>query len=164
MAATEGPATGHGRRIRGAQDVLGGVVVVAIACIALLVLGRMSGRSFSAFSPALFPQLCCYALVAGGLVLTARGLLREGPGLEGMPWRPAILVTLAIVVFGAVTPILGYAVAGLMTLLIGGLATPQARPRELALVSVAVLALSVALFSGLLKLSLPLLILPGLRL
>ena len=56
-----------------------------------------------------------------------RGLVKEGPGLDGWPLRPVILVTLAVVTFGLVTPVLGYAIAGLLLLLISGLAARDVR-------------------------------------
>ncbi len=68
-----------------------------------------------------------------------------------------------MVAFGIVTPVMGYAPAGLLTMIVGGLATPQVRWRELAGISVALTALSVVLFSLLLKLTIPILVLPGLR-
>jgi len=150
-------------RVRGAQDALGGVVVAVVAAAVLLVLSRMSVASYSAFSPALFPRICAWGLLLGGLLLVARGFLKDGPGLERVPLRPALFVTLAILVFGIVTPVAGYAVAGLLTVVIGGLATPEMRPRELAIVSLALIAGSVGLFSFVLKLSIPILILPGVR-
>ena len=75
-----------------------------------------------------------------------------------------MLVLLAVVVFGLVSPRLGYAVGGLLTLVIGGLAASDLRLRELLPISVALIAISVVLFSYVLKLSIPILLLPGLSL
>lgn len=154
------PAT---MRVRGPQDVLAGAIVLVASAAILLALSRISTTSYQAFSPALFPRLCTGGLVAGGIALVVRGFLKDGPGLEGLPLRATILVVLAVVAFGIVTPVMGYAPAGLLTMIVGGLATPQVRWRELAGVSVALTALSVVLFSLLLKLTIPILVLPGLR-
>jgi hypothetical protein len=151
----------HRLRLRGRQDALAGVVVVLFAAVALLALSRMSEASYSTFSPALFPSVCAWGLMIGGIGLVARGFLKDGPGLERLPLRPALLVTLAVFVFGLVTPVAGYAVSGLLTVVIGGLATPDVRLREIAVVAVALIAFSVGLFSFVLKLSIPILILPG---
>jgi putative tricarboxylic transport membrane protein len=140
------------------------VAVVALAALTLQALSRVSAGSYSTFSPALFPRVCTYGLAIGGLVLIARGFVKNGPGLERLPLRPALLVTLGVVAFGLVTPVFGYGPAGLLTMLIAGLATPEVRLRELVLVALGVIVFSIALFSYLLKLTIPILILPGLSL
>jgi hypothetical protein len=153
---------GTGRlRLRGPQDALAGVVVAAIAAATLLAISRVSAASYSTFSPTLFPRVCAWGLLLGGLLLVGRGLVKDGPGLERLPLRPALLVTLAIVVFGLVTPVAGYAVSGLLTVVIGGLATPEMRLRELAVVALALILFSIGLFSFVLKLTIPILTLPG---
>ena len=151
-------------RLRGPQDVLAGAVVIVIATVVLLSLSRITTAGYSAFSPALFPRLCAYGVAIGGVILVARGVLREGPQLQPLPFRPVLLVTLAVIAFGVATPLWGYAPGGLLTLAISGLAAPDMRARELVLVSATLIAISVALFSGLLKLTIPILILPGLGL
>ncbi|RDJ23145.1 hypothetical protein DWF00_21080 [Bosea caraganae] len=154
---------GRGRQwVRGPQDVVAGVAVILISAVILYALSLITTTSYSAFSPALFPRLCTYVIMVGGLALIARGLLRTGPGLGRLPFRPAVLVTLAVVAFGFVSPRLGYAVAGLLTLLIGGLAAPDVRFRQLLAVSLILIVFSVVLFSYVLKLTMPAVILPGL--
>ena len=151
-----------GRRhlVRGPQDAAAGAVVIVIAALILHALSRISTSSYSTFSPALFPRICTYGIVAGGLLLIVRGIFREGPGLERWPLRPVILVTLAVVAFGVVTPVLGYAIAGLLLLLVSGLAARDVRFPALLAMSVVLIIASVALFSFLLKLTMPVLILP----
>jgi putative tricarboxylic transport membrane protein len=151
-------------RVRSPQDVLAGAILLVVSAAILTALSRMSATSYQAFSPALFPRLCTYGLVLGGLALLARGFLKDGPGLDRLPLRATTLVSLAVVAFGIVTPRFGYAVGGLLALIVGGLATPQVRLRELLLVSAILIGLSIVLFSVLLKLTIPILVLPGLRL
>ena len=150
--------------VRGPQDVVAGIVVIVLAAIILHALSKISTTSYSTFSPALFPKVCTYSIAAGGLMLIARGFLREGPGLERMPLRPVLLVTLAVVSFGLVTPVLGYAVSGLILMLIAGLAARDVKFRELVLVSVILIGASVVLFTYVLKLTMPALILPWISL
>ena len=155
------PARSGSRRIvRGPQDAAAGAVVIVIAALVLHALSRISTTSYSTFSPALFPRVCTYGIVAGGLLLMVRGIIKEGPGLEKWPLRPVILVTLAVVAFGVVTPVLGYAIAGLLLLIISGLAARDVRFPALLGMSVVLIVASVALFSFLLKLTMPVLILP----
>ena len=150
----------HRRRVRGPQDLLAGVIVVALAAAVLQALARIATSRYEAISPALFPKVCAWLLLASGCVLIVRGLTRHGPSLERLPLRPVILVTVAIVAFGAVTPLLGYGIAGFLTMLIAGLATPEVRLRELIAVALGLIALSIVLFSTLLGLTIPIVILP----
>jgi hypothetical protein len=151
-----------GRLVRCPQDLLAGVLVVALACGLLFALSKIRVTSYQAISPSLFPQICASGLMLGGAVLVLRGFLRDGPGLERIPWRATGLVTLAIVLFGALTPLVGYAVAGFATLLVGGFAASNVRARELVLTSAALILLSVLLFTYLLKLTIPVAAIPNL--
>ncbi|MDF2809854.1 MAG: hypothetical protein K0S56_885 [Microvirga sp.] len=147
--------------VRGPQDVMAGLTVIVISAVVLRKLSLITTTSYSSFSPALFPRVCTYGIILGGLALILRGLVKDGPGLDGLPFRAVVLVTLAVGAFGFVAPALGYAPAGLLTLLIGGLAAPDVRFRELLGVSVFLIVFSVALFSFALKLTMPILILPS---
>jgi hypothetical protein len=149
--------------VRAPQDVLGGAAVLALAAGALLVLSRITSGGYATVSPTLFPRLCAYGLVAGGLVLFGRGFLRDGPGLDAPALRPTVLVCLAVVLFGIVTPAFGYAPASLLTVLVGGLAAPELRLRHLLGLSIGLTIFSVLLFSYVLKLTIPILLLPGFR-
>lgn len=153
-------ATTRRRYVRGPQDAAAGVVVILVATLILYALSWITTKSYSTFSPALFPRVCTYCIMVGGFLLIARGIFKEGPGLDGLPFRPLLLVTLGVVTFGVVTPVLGYAVSGLLLLLISGLAARDVRVPELVAMSVVLIIASVALFSYALKLTMPALILP----
>ena len=150
-----------GQWVRGPQDVAAGLVVIVIAAMILRALSLITTTSYSTFSPALFPQICTYCIMLGGAVLIVRGLLKHGPSLERTPLRPVALVVLAVAGFGFLAPLFGYAIAGLVTLVTSGLAAPDLRLRQLLVVSILLIAASVALFSYALKLTMPIVSLPG---
>ncbi|CAH1651650.1 tripartite tricarboxylate transporter TctB family protein [Chelatococcus asaccharovorans] len=161
--AMQQPVGGAGRQwVRGPQDVVAGLVVIAIAAVILRTLSLITTTSYSTFSPALFPRICTYCIMLGGVVLVARGLVKHGPGLERLPLRPLALVVLAVAGFGFIAPLFGYAIAGLLTLIVSGLAAPDLRLRQLLVVSILLIAASVALFSYALKLTMPIVMIPGL--
>lgn len=136
--------------------------MLAIAAITLIALSRVSSVRFQSISPTLFPRLCAYALAVGGVVLLIRAFTCDGPRVEPTPLRGLTLVPLAVVVFGLLTPMVGYAVAGLLTVVIGGFASPEVRPRELLITAVGLTILCLALFSYGLGLTIPVFKLPGL--
>lgn len=146
---------------RFSQDAVSGAVVIALGIAILVALSRIPAAKYQQIAPDLFPRVCAYALVIGGGVLLLRGLIKGGARFALPHYRGPALVVLAVVVFGVVTPVFGYAPAGLLTMIISGLAAPEIRFRQLALVSICLIAFSILLFSYALKLPVPILALPG---
>ena len=151
-------------RVRGAQDVAAGAVVIAFAVGALIALSRIPTTKFQAISPDLFPRVCAFALIAAGIALLVRGILRSGPALVRPPWRSIALVIASVVAFGLVAPRLGYAAAGFLTIVVSGLAAKDAKPVTLVVFAGGLIAFSVGLFSFVLKVPMPAFALRGLGL
>jgi len=148
---------------RGTRDVAAGALVIGFAAAVLFVLSRMPTAKFQAISPALFPRVCAVALIAGGMALLVRGLLREGPAIDWPRWRGTLLVILSVVTFGLVAPRMGYAPAGFLTVLIAGFAARDVKPGKLLVFACAIIAFSVVLFSFVLKVPMPAVTLFGVR-
>lgn len=146
------------------QDIVSGIATIVLAILVLLVLSRIPQSSYQAIAPDLFPRLCAIGLILAGLVLIGRGAVRGGADIGALPWRALAAVIGSVVAFGAVAPWLGCAPAGLLTLLISGLGTPELKFRQLLIVSVVLTIFAAFLFGYVLKLSLPILVLPGIRL
>jgi hypothetical protein len=151
-------------RIRPTQDLVSGVALIALSLIILATLSKIPKTSFQAIAPDLFPRLCAYGLVIGGVMLIARGILKGGDGVTLPPARAFLAVLVGVILFGALSPIVGYAPAGLLTLIVSGLGSPLLNLRQLVTFSLGLILFSVVLFSYVLKLSMPILILPGFRL
>lgn len=148
-------------RIRGTRDVAAGAVVLAFAIGVLVALSRMPSAKFQAISPALFPQVCAWGLVLAGAALVVRGLARSGPGVQWPRWSGTLLVILSVIVFGLAAPRFGYAVAGFLTIVIAGFAAPNVKPVSLVVFAVGMMAVSVVLFSVVLKVPMRPFILPA---
>ena len=146
------------------QDVVCGLVVIALAIGILLGLSKIPTTSYQAIAPDLFPRLCAYGLIVGGIALLLRGFRSSGFAIAWPAPRAAFFVTASVVVFGALTPVIGYAIAGFLTLVIGGLGSRETKLRQLLVFSFGLIVFSVLLFSVALKLPAPILILPGFRL
>jgi putative tricarboxylic transport membrane protein len=150
--------------MRVTQDIVSGIAIIVLAIFTLLALSRIPHTSFQAIPPDLFPRLCAYGLILGGIVLIGRGVVRGGGAVSLPPLRPFLAVLAGVIAFGAIAPRFGYAPAGLLTLVISGLGSFDLKFRQLILVSTALIIFSVVLFSYLLKLPMPILVLPGYRL
>lgn len=146
------------------QDAVAGLIVVALGIAILVALSRIGGAKYQQIPPDLFPRVCAYALVAGGCLLFLRGLLKGGARFELPRLRGLAPVVLGVILFGLLTPAVGYAPAGLALMVVSGLAAPEVRWRQLLLVSLGLIAFSIVLFSLILKLPLPIISVPGLRL
>ena len=83
-----------------------------------MALSRIPTAKYQSISPDLFPRVCAWLLVAGGVALLVRGCLRAGASIERPAWRGVLLVVSSVVVFGLVAPRLGYAPAGFLTIVI----------------------------------------------
>ena len=151
--------------MRPTQDVVLGSVVIALAVGILFALSKIPKTSYQAIAPDLFPRLCAYGLIIGGIALLVRAF-RSSSGL-GLTWpapRATLFVTASVVAFGALTPVIGYAVPGFLTLVVSGLGSSELKLRQLLVFSFGIIVFSVLLFSVVLKLPTAILILPGFRL
>jgi len=142
-------------RARGTQDIAAGAVVVAFAVGVLFALARIPTTKYQAISPDLFPRVCAWLLIAGGIALLVRGATRRGASFAWPPWRSTALIVLAVIAFGLVTPRLGYAIGGFLTIVIAGFAVRDAKPLHLVAFATGMIAFSVVLFSVVLKVPMP---------
>jgi hypothetical protein len=149
---------------RSSQDIAAGTVVIAFAGAVLLVLSRIPTAKFQSIGPDLFPRVCAWALVLGGIGILLRGLLRSGPALALPSLRGTLLIALAVVTFGVVAPAFGYAVAGFLTMVIAGFATREVKPRQLFIFASGMTVFSIVLFTFILKVPMPAIALFGARL
>ena len=146
---------------RGTQDIAAGTVIVAFAVAVLAALSRIPTAKFQAIPPDLFPRVCACALIACGIALVVRGVLRKGDPLALPRWRDVGLIVLSVVAFGVVAPRLGYAIAGFLTIVISGFAARDARPVKLLAFALALITFSVLLFSYALKVPMRAFIMPA---
>jgi hypothetical protein len=150
--------------MRLAQDVVSGIATIVLAIVTLIALSKIPQTSYQAIPPDLFPRLCACGLILGGLVLIARGIVRGGDSVNLPPLRALLAVLGGVIAFGVIAPRAGFAPAGFLTLVVSGLGSNDLRVRQLIIASVGLIVFSVVLFSYVLKLSMPVLVLPWYRL
>lgn len=147
--------------IRAPQRFVAGVVLICLCVFVLWAVSNLSMGTVKFMGPAMFPRVLAVMIGASGVVLIVLSLLRDGAALEKWSFRGTILVTVAIVLFALTIREFGLAVAGFLALFVSGFATPEARPRETLIFSVALTAGCIILFRYLLDLAVPVLIIPG---
>lgn len=147
--------------MRLSRDIVAGIGTIALAIGLLVALSKIPRTSFQAIPPDLFARLCAYSIIAGGVVLVVRGIVRGGDSVKLPPLRAMLAVFASVIAFGLVAPRAGYAPAGFLTLIVGGLGAPDLKLGQLLAMASALIAFSVVLFTYLLKLPMPFFLMPG---
>jgi hypothetical protein len=140
-------------------DVTAGVLLVAFGgwfCAGAL-LNLPFGNAFR-MGAGFFPTVVGALLLMFGLVIIAIGWRNAGETLDlkSISWRAVVLFPVALILFGLAIRPLGLVIALLILCLCSSFAIRQVRPAQGALMSVAITALSVLIFSFGLGLNLPL--------
>lgn len=151
--------------VRGPQNLVAGLVLVALSLFALWITRDLPQGTLRAMGPAMLPRWLAIAVGLCGLALLVIGLLRQGDHLESFTFRGPLVVVVAILAFGVAirgfdlgvvnVPTLGLMIAGPLGIFVSGLATPEARFRELLVLALALTAFCMVLFGDLLNLPIP---------
>jgi putative tricarboxylic transport membrane protein len=157
----EEPAATSGR-LRSPQNLVAGAALVALASLALWAGADLDGGTLRSVGPGMVPRAVAVLVGAAGLGLVAASFAIHGKALARWSLRGPLFVTLAVIAFGLTIRSPGLVVAGPLVVLVGGAASPEVRPRELAIFAVLVTAFCVGLFRFVLGLPIPVLHLPGL--
>jgi hypothetical protein len=143
-------------RIRNQQDLLAGILFLAIAFGALWVSSDYPMGSAVRMSSGYVPRLLCLLLIAIGGYVLLRALAVEGPSVTAIKLRPLLMITASVVIFAATIERLGVVIATVLLTVIGGYASPRVRFREMIAAAAVLVGIVVALFVWGLELPIPL--------
>lgn len=143
--------------VRGPQDFVGGLVLIAVALFALWASSDLAGMHGFSFGAGTAPRMFAVLLLLLGAAVTITGLLTDGPHLAGYSWRGPLFVSLAIVFFAIAIRPLGLVVSGFAAFMISALGTPETRWVETIIVGICLTAGCAVLFPTVLGLPMPLL-------
>jgi putative tricarboxylic transport membrane protein len=149
------------RRIRGPQDLVAGLTLIAIAAFALWASAGLEWGSLRAMGPGLLPRTLAALVGVAGAALVIRSLARDGAALDRWSWRGPVFVCAGILAFALTIRTAGLVVAAPAVALISGAASPELRPKELLVFAAVLTAFSIGLFKYALGLPIPVLVLPG---
>lgn len=167
MSTRQEGAGSHQRSgpVRAPQSAAGGILLIALAALAFWLTRDLSLGTLGAMGPAMLPRVLAAGVGLCGLGLLVLGFVSEGDPLERWGLRGPFFIILGILAF-AVTirpyafgpvaiPGLGILVAGPLAIIIGGLATPEVRFRELVILALSLTPFCMVLFGDVLNLPIP---------
>ena len=142
--------------IRGPQDFVGGVVLMALAVFALWASSDLQGMHGFSFGAGTAPRMFAGLLLLLGAAIALMGILTDGPHVSTYAWRGPLFVSLAIVSFAVTIRPLGLVVSAFASFMISALGTHETRWTEAVIVGICLTVGCAVLFPYVLGLPMPL--------
>jgi hypothetical protein len=139
------------RSIPSPKDFISGLIFVAFG-IAAIVLGSAYPLGTAA---RMGPRILGILLILLGAAIVVRALRVKGGRLPGWKWRPVLVVTVGVVLFGVLLLPLGLVLSTMILIVLASFASPEFRIKESLISGVVLAALCVGVFVIGLKLQLP---------
>lgn len=122
--------------VRGPQDFVGGLVLVAIALFALWASSDLQGMHGFSFGAGTAPRMFAILLLGLGVAIAVVGVVTEGAHLAVYAWRGPLFVSLSILSFAIAIRPLGLIISAFMSFMISALGTPDTRWKETIIVGI----------------------------
>lgn len=148
-------------RVRNPQDLLAGLVLVAVALFALWASSNLSQGRLGALGPGMMPRATAVLVGVVGVLVALTAIIAPGPRLSRWSLRGPFFVCLALLAFAVTIRGMGLLVAGPLVAIISSAASPETRIKEILIFGIAVTIFSIALFKYVLNLPIPVLVIPG---
>lgn len=145
-------------RPKSGQDLATGVLFVAVGVAALAIGADYPLGTAQRPGTGVLPRILAWCLIGTGALVCLKAVLTDGPRLGAVAWRPALMITLAVVAFALMIDRLGLALTMLVAMMLAALGTPETRWREYALFAAIMLAIGIGMFR--LGLGMPIPVLP----
>ena len=133
--------------IRSPRDFFSGAIFLSFGLFAVLVGRDYPMGSARQMGAGYFPMVLGSLLVLLGIVICIKSLAVPGEKLETIGLRPLVLVLLAIGAFAVSVDSMGLVAATVLMTLIGAAASPESRWREVVILTLVLLGLSVGVFT-----------------
>jgi hypothetical protein len=142
--------------LRNNRDLIAGLLFIVLGGLAAVLARDYPFGTTMRMGPGYFPTVLGVILLLFGVTVLVRGL-RSGEKVKGeWGWKPLVLVTLSIVLFGALLDRVGMIPACVATLVAAAAAGREFRLKEVLILAVVMTAFSVVVFLWGLKLPYPL--------
>ena len=122
--------------VRGPQDFVGGIALMAIAAFALWASSDLQGMHGFSFGAGTVPRMFAVLLLGLGAAIALVGVLTEGAHLATYAWRGPLFVSLSILCFAVTIRPLGLVLAAFLTFMVSALGTHETRWKETIIVGI----------------------------
>jgi putative tricarboxylic transport membrane protein len=116
--------------VKGPQDFIGGLALVAIAAFALWASSDLQGMHGFSFGAGTAPRMFGILLLGLGAAVTVVGIFTEGAALSKFHWRGPLFVALAILCFALCIRPMGMIFSAMASFLIAALGSTETRWKE----------------------------------
>lgn len=133
-------------RIRNKKDLYSGLIFMFFGGFFAIVARNYPLGSAVRMGPAYFPTILGSLLVVLGAIICARSLFLDGEKINTIGFRPLLMILSAVMVYGFLLDRLGLIIATVALIFISALGGHEFRFREVALLTVFLVCLSVGAF------------------
>jgi hypothetical protein len=144
--------------IRLSQDFLSGLFFCAVAVAGIALSSRLDLGTPARMAAGFFPMGLSIILLILGTIVLARSFVQPDEPVGAINPRPLIAVLVGVVLFSLLVERWGFALAGVLLIVIGRLAADRFRPLEVGALAAVLVGVSALIF--LYSLKLPLRLLP----
>jgi putative tricarboxylic transport membrane protein len=137
------------------QDFLAGLFVLALGLACLAAVGDLEIGNATEMGPGYVPRALAWMLVAAGAGMAIAGARRVAAEPVAIVLRPVLVLSLAVLLFGAMVDQQGLVLAVIVSTAVASLASDISRRRETPLVCAVLAALAALVFVKALGLAIP---------
>ena len=136
-------------------DLAFGVFLVALGALAFGLASELTVGTAASMGPGYVPRGLSMLIMVYGLVLGVRAAFTGREPFPAIAWRPLILISASVALFGILLPVAGLAVTSIVVVVCAGFAAYDVRLRENAILALALAIFAVVLFVTVLGLPIP---------
>jgi hypothetical protein len=136
---------------RGNKDFYSGLLLVAVAAVALVYIRTLAIGTVLQMGPGYFPLGLALVLLGMGLCLVMKGLLVAGPPVDTFHLRPLFFILLSFAAFGVLIERAGLIVAIVVQVAIAHFASSEAVGRQSIITGIVLAAACAVVFVWILK-------------
>ena len=122
------------------KDLLAGIMFMVIGVVFAVGAYNYQMGTAARMGPGFFPRILGFIMAGLGVIIAGIGLKNQAQfaATEGIgwTWKPVIILTVAVVLFGFTLPTLGLIIAISLLTFISGIAAHDKNYRELAMITV----------------------------
>ncbi len=141
--------------VRGPQDFVGGLAMMAVALFALWASSDLQGMHGFSFGAGTAPRMFAVLLLLLGGAVALVGILSDGPHIAAYSWRGPLFVSAAIVFFAVSIRPLGLVVTAFASFMIAALGSEETKWLEATIVGACLTLGCALLFPYVLGLPMP---------